>query len=81
MIITMIVTSVFIVGHMNGADMILMELNQDEVNMVISHRELIVMQERQRSERKNCHHVFVYDGHGHNYSVYKCTKCGEEEER
>lgn len=23
---------------------------------------------------------WYYDGHGHNYSVYKCAKCGEEKE-
>jgi len=32
-------------------------------------------------DKEKCKHDFKYDGHGHNYSVYKCSKCGEEEER
>lgn len=31
--------------------------------------------------RKVCNHDWKYDGHGHNYSCYTCTKCGLEEER
>lgn len=27
---------------------------------------------------KKCDHHYEYQGHGHNYSIYKCTKCGNE---
>ncbi len=33
------------------------------------------------SLRKICTHRMNYEGHGHNYSVYKCDICGHEEER
>lgn len=25
-----------------------------------------------------CSHNWIYIGHGHNYSSYRCTKCGVE---
>ena len=28
--------------------------------------------------KTGCIHHWVYDGHGHNYSCYKCTKCNIE---
>ena len=28
-----------------------------------------------------CEHNYVYDGHGHNYSIWKCLNCGDEQER
>ena len=28
-----------------------------------------------------CDHNWIYRGHGHNYSVYECGKCGKKEER
>ncbi len=31
--------------------------------------------------RLGCVHNWVYDGHGHNYDDYRCTKCGTIEER
>lgn len=31
--------------------------------------------------RLGCVHNWVYDGHGHNYDDYRCTKCGHTEER
>jgi hypothetical protein len=31
--------------------------------------------------RKNCKHNFEYEGHGHVYDFYKCTECGESEDR
>lgn len=27
-----------------------------------------------------CKHDWRYEGHGHNYNVYKCAKCGLEGE-
>lgn len=33
-----------------------------------------------QAKNKPCYHIWEYDGHGHNYSVYKCTICGEEGE-
>jgi hypothetical protein len=31
--------------------------------------------------RKKCSHNWVYGGHGHNDDWYKCTICGETEDR
>jgi len=28
-----------------------------------------------------CDHNYQYEGHGHNYSIWKCFKCGAEQER
>jgi len=30
--------------------------------------------------RKHSDHNWVYNGHGHYYDVYKCTKCGSEKQ-
>ena len=29
----------------------------------------------------NCLHEMIYQGHGHNYDVFRCRKCGLEEEK
>lgn len=35
-----------------------------------------------KDKQINCEHVmFEYMGHGHDYSMYRCDKCGYEEER
>lgn len=30
---------------------------------------------------KECSHIWQYTGHDHNYSIYKCNKCGAEQTR
>jgi hypothetical protein len=64
----------------------MMDLDQNEVDMITIHRaHLKACREEKLAKElriKNCKdHNWEYDGHGHNYSVYKCTKCGKEEER
>lgn len=31
--------------------------------------------------QKICKHEWIYEGHGHNYSCYRCCVCGATEER
>lgn len=35
---------------------------------------------RTQAKQAACTHNFNYIGHGHNYSIYKCTACGFEKE-
>lgn len=37
--------------------------------------------EKLKNIRKICAHNWVYGGHGHNDDWYKCTICGETEDR
>lgn len=32
------------------------------------------------NNKTGCNHNWNYVGHGHNYSSYRCTKCGVEDE-
>ena len=67
--------------------MTLMELEDDEVALINNRRFTKKLQEQNRLAMEHAlelcggNHNFAYDGHGHNYSVYKCTRCGFEEER
>ena len=58
-----------------------MELDDDEIDFILRRRNHISLKKNTQEKRNICHHVFVYTGHGHNYSIYTCSKCGTEEER
>lgn len=62
-----------------------MEINKEEAELILFRRKQQKDADRLSTEKqlkiKNCIHDFKYDGHGHNYSVYKCVRCGQEEER
>ena len=69
-------------------------MNRDEELIELQFREeylkklLVVVQSRifrinddiKKEIQEKCDHNFQYDGHGHNYSVYKCDKCRHSEE-
>lgn len=62
-----------------------MEVSKEEAELILFHRKQREDAIRSAAEtvikQSNCVHDFRYDGHGHNFSYYRCYKCGIEEER
>jgi len=48
---------------------------------VVEHVRSCIGGARKKETSVGCDHRWVYEGHGHNYSVYSCSICGAREER
>jgi len=50
--------------------------DEQEINLILRHREAIKKSQELIEKQKQCEHDMVYIGHSHNDDVYECWKCG-----
>lgn len=53
---------------------------QSELEKEIAQKKLYEELKNKFEPNECCNHNWKYEGHGHNYDVYKCTHCDEEKE-
>ena len=41
---------------------------------------LAILSAELKPQEPECTHIWRYTGHGHNYSLYRCDRCGAEKE-